>query len=175
VYYSQNSKKNYLDDFSKKDFEFRGYEEDINFSIDNISFLTSTIIDETDQIFKENKSVLEINKKNYVFISLINFLKNNYILKQNNNSPIKVNEINIGQINNTNGQIKSVESINNNESNTNLSKNEIFPNKINFCFYWDSDSRPLTKNLMSNRINCFKIFTSSNICFKISLFSIFCF
>ena len=85
-------KKNYLDDFSKKDFEFRGYEEDINFSIDNISFLTSTIIDENDPIFKENKSVLEINDKNYVFISLINFLKNNYILKQSNNSNNNENE-----------------------------------------------------------------------------------
>ena len=49
-------KKNYLDDFYKKDFEFKGYEEDINFSIDNISFLTSTIIEEKDSAtFKEKK------------------------------------------------------------------------------------------------------------------------
>ena len=76
-------KKNYLDDFYKKDFEFRGYEEDINFSIDNISFLTSTIIDEKDSTFTENKSMLKINNKKNVFISLINFLKSNVIIPIN--------------------------------------------------------------------------------------------
>ena len=76
-------KKNYFDDFSKKDFEFLGYEEDINFTIDNISFLTSTLIDEGDSVFKEKNLVMEINKTNNVFISLVNFMKNNYILRQN--------------------------------------------------------------------------------------------
>ena len=77
-------KKNYLDDFYKRDFEFRGYEEDINFSIDNISFLTSTIIDENDPILNEKKiSSININQTNYLFISLIDFMKNNYISRQN--------------------------------------------------------------------------------------------
>ena len=75
-------KKNYLDDFYKKDYEFRGYEEDINFSVDNISFLTSTIIDEQDPITTKNNSIIHINNISHIFISLVNFMKNNIILKQ---------------------------------------------------------------------------------------------
>ena len=85
-------KKNYLDDYYKKDFEFQGYEEDINFSIDNISFLASTIIDENDTLFNDNKTSIKINESNHVFISLENFTKNNYISKQNSNINENENE-----------------------------------------------------------------------------------
>ena len=85
-------RKNYLDDYYKKDFEFQGYEEDINFSIDNISFLSSTIIDKEDTIFEENMASIEINNINHVFISLVDFVKNNYILKQSTNINENENE-----------------------------------------------------------------------------------
>ena len=85
-------KKNYFDDFCKKDFEFKGYEEDINFSIDNISFLTSTI--------KDNNDNNNTNKNNYEYISLVNLVKNNCIIKQSNtNNESKNKKIN----NNSNG------------------------------------------------------------------------
>ena len=76
---SEKYKKNYFDDYLKKDYEFRGYEEDINFTIDNISFLTSTICDNN------------YNKVNYEYISLVNLVKNNYIIKQINNYNNKSN------------------------------------------------------------------------------------
>ena len=69
---SEDYKKNYFNDFSKKDLEFRGYEEDINFCIDNISFLTSTICN-------NNPSS---NNNNYEYISLVDFVKKNFIIKQ---------------------------------------------------------------------------------------------
>ena len=83
-------KKNYFDDFCKKDFEFKGYEEDINFSIDNISFLTSTI--------KDNNDNNNINKNNYEYISLVNLVNNNCIIKQS----YTTNESKNKKINNSN-------------------------------------------------------------------------
>ena len=80
-------KKNYFEDYFKKDFEFRGYEEDINFSIDNISFLTSTISD----YIETNKNSKNINIFNYDYISLVNLVKDKCISKQSN---INNNEIN---------------------------------------------------------------------------------
>ena len=88
---SEKYKKNYLDDFYKKDFEFRGYEEDINFSIDNISFLASTKIDKIDNcIPKDNKT--DIKTFNYEYISLVNLVKSKCIIKQENNDNINENE-----------------------------------------------------------------------------------
>ena len=88
---SEKYKKNYLDDFYKKDFEFRGYEEDINFSIDNISFLASTKIDKIDNCKpKDNKT--DIETFNYEYISLVNLVKSKCIIKQENNDNTNENE-----------------------------------------------------------------------------------
>ena len=76
---TEKYKNNYFDDFLKKDFEFHGYEEDINFTIDNISFLTSTIIDNNNKL----KNVSNINNDlDYDYISLVNFAKNKIIARQ---------------------------------------------------------------------------------------------
>ena len=94
-------KKNYFDDYCKKDFEFKGYEEDINFSIDNISFLTSTI---KDSIKNYNNDKNNNNKNNYEYISLVNLVKKNCIIKQtlNNDSNNKKNNNNTSENNGTN-------------------------------------------------------------------------
>ena len=98
--------KNYLDDYSKKDFEFKEYEEDINFSIDNISFLTSTIEEEDSNL----SGLINIDGTNYEFISLVNFVKNNYIFRKENKNQILINSTSDNyKINdNTNNEIEEV-------------------------------------------------------------------
>ena len=112
---SEKYKNNYFNDYFKKDFEFHGYEEDINFSIDNISFLTSTIVD--------NNSTLEKNKNlnqfDYKYISLVDLSKNKNIIKQDN----KI-------INNINNSIRDIN--NNININMNNDNDDFCDTGINF-------------------------------------------
>ena len=89
---SENYHKNYFNDYFKKDYEFRGYEEDINFSIDNISFLTSTIIDNNSKDNLENKDINDSNLNNE-YISLVNLVKEKYIIRQDNKN-VNIKSIN---------------------------------------------------------------------------------
>ena len=95
-----------MDDSSKKDFEFKEYEQDINFSIDNISFLTSTIEEEDSNL----SGLINIDGTNYEFISLVNFVKNNYIFRKENKNQILINSTSDNyKINdNTNNEIEEV-------------------------------------------------------------------
>ncbi len=88
---------NYFNDYSKKDFEFQGYEEDINFSIDNVSFLTSTLIESS----AASNGAETINQNDYKYITLVDLVKNNCIIKQdhqnycnNNNNNNIINNVN---------------------------------------------------------------------------------
>ena len=89
----QQYKNNYLNDYFKKDFEFKEYEEDINFSIDNISFLSSTLLDNNDPILKHSSKIIKMQELYFAFISLVNFDKNNLIVKQNINIALNENEM----------------------------------------------------------------------------------
>ena len=91
---NEKYKKNYFDDYYKKDFEFRGYEEDINFSIDNISFLTSTIVDNASSNESNLSKETSIDNFNYQFISLVNMVENKCILKQENKNLNIIGNIN---------------------------------------------------------------------------------
>ena len=111
---SEHYHKNYFNDYFKKDYEFRGYEEDINFSIDNISFLTSTIIENNSKDNLENKDINN-NNLNNEYISLVNLVKDNYIVRQDNKS------VNIKSINKEKSTKENNNSINENkDSNNNI-------------------------------------------------------